>query len=452
MRSLNFYKLVTLLACIVLTASLVSAQKKMDRIEKERALMMLKNVHNAIEKNYYDAKFGGIDLDARFKLAEEKLKASDTLGQAFSVIAQAVIDLNDSHTWFSPPFRNAIVDYGWNMKMFGEKCFITKVKQKSDAESKGLKVGDEVLSVNGFRPARSEMWKVIYYYQQLNPQAKMALTVKSPKGEPHNLELLSKVTPLQKKIDLTNSFDINDAIREGDKVGELDRHIFKPIGGVVIWKMPNFAFDPSEVDGMIGSNIKDKQGLIVDLRNNPGGYVVTLERVVGFLFDHDVKIADLVGRKPMDPQEAKSQGKDSFKGKLVVLIDSNSGSAAEIFARLMQLEKRGTVIGDISAGAVMQSRYFSMDVGNDTLIQFGASITNADVIMSDGKSIEKVGVTPDEIVIPNGDDLEAQRDPALARALEVLGVKMTPKDAGSLYPPEKDVEKTTNLIIRLREF
>jgi len=296
------------------------------------------------------------------------------------------------------------------------------------------------------------MWKVIYYYQQLNPQAKMALTVKSPKGEPHNLELLSKVTPLQKKIDLTNSFDINDAIREGDKVGELDRHIFKPIGGVVIWKMPNFAFDPSEVDGMIGSNIKDKQGLIVDLRNNPGGYVVTLERVVGFLFDHDVKIADLVGRKPMDPQEAKSQGKDSFKGKLVVLIDSNSGSAAEIFARLMQLEKRGTVIGDISAAAVMQSRYFSMDVGNDTLIQFGASITNADVIMSDGKSIEKVGVTPDEIVIPNGDDLEAQRDPALARALEVLGVKMTPKDAGSLYPPEKDVEKTTNLIIRLREF
>jgi len=77
-----------------------------------------------------------------------------------------------------------------------------------------------------------------------------------------------------------------------------------------------------------------------------------------------------------------------------VLIDSKSASAAEIFARLVQLEKRGIVIGDQSAGAVMEARSFSHKVGTDSVIPYGTSMTDADVIMSDGKSIERVGVIP----------------------------------------------------------
>lgn len=443
-----FYLATVLVFCLCSFASYIPAQQKMDSIEKQRVMSMLKNVKNAIKDDYYDPNFGGMDIDARFAAAEEKLKRTETLSQAFAVIAQAVIDLNDSHTRFYPPARNAIVEYGWRMKVFGDRAFVTAVKEKSDAEQKGLKVGDEVLGMNGFRPNRNDMWKMIYYYQVLSPQTKLILDVKSPAGETRHLEIESKITQLKTIINLSDSIDFNEAAREGDKLANLKRHYFKEIGGTLIWKMSDFVFDPGEVAGLIGK-AAGKQTLILDLRGNPGGYVVTLEKLAGYFFDKDVKIADLKGRKKMDPQMAKSQGSNIFSGRVVVLVDSNSGSAAEIFARLMQIEKRGTVLGDVSAGAVMMSRGVGFDAGSATVVNYGMNLTRADVIMTDGKSLEHVGVKPDELIIPTGDDLANRRDPVLARALELAGQRIDASAAGQLFPVEKFIERKSNVAIRL---
>ena len=133
---------------------------------------------------------------------------------------------------------------------------------------------------------------------------------------------------------------------------------------------------------------------------------------------------------------AKKLGGARFEGNLVVLIDSKSASCSEVFARLVQLEKRGVVIGDRSAGAVMQSRYYGKEMGHDTLVLYGASITDADVIMADGKSLEHVGVTPDELIVPTAEDLAAGRDPVMARAAELLGFKLDPARAGKMFPVE----------------
>ncbi|HEX6279493.1 MAG TPA: S41 family peptidase [Pyrinomonadaceae bacterium] len=422
--------------------------QKMDRIARGQAVSMLDNVRKAIKADYYDPTFKGMDIDARFAQAEERLKAVDTLSQAFAVIAQAVIDLEDSHTTFYPPARNAIIEYGWRMKMFGDKAFITGVKEKSDADAKGLQIGDQVLKMNGFAPTRKDLWKMIYYYRVINPQTKIRLEIQKPDGTTATLDVEADVKQLKRVVNLWDSIDFNEAVREGSKLANADRHYFKTIGAIQIWKMPDFAFEPGEVGGRM-AEAKGKGTLILDLRGNPGGYVVTLEKLAGYFFDKETKIADLKGRKPFKPQIARSQGADVFTGKVIVLLDSGSGSAAEIFGRLMQIEKRGIVLGDVSAGAVMMSRGVGFDAGVNTMISYGMNLTRADVIMTDGKSIEHVGVVPDETVIPTGEDLAKGRDPVLARALTLAGVNVSPEDAGNYFPREKFIERSTNFAINL---
>jgi carboxyl-terminal processing protease len=183
---------------------------------------------------------------------------------------------------------------------------------------------------------------------------------------------------------------------------------------------------------------KDKEALVIDLRNNGGGRVDTLKRLTGWFLEQDVKIGDEKTRKETKEMIAKSKGKDYYKGKLVVLVDSESGSAAEIFAKVIQLQNRGKVLGDVSAGAVMESRYFPHQLGLDVVIFYGASVTIADLIMTDGKSLEKIGVVPDEKLLPTAQDIAEKRDPVLSRAVKSLGFEMSSEQAGALFAKQKE--------------
>ena len=409
-----------------------------DRFERERAQTMLSVLKNELKKNYYDPNFHGVDIEARFKQADEKLKQAASLNQAFGIIAQAFLDLNDSHTTFDPPSRAVEVEYGWLMKAVGDKCYVVAVKPGSDAAAKGLKPGDLVHAIDGFKPSRKELWKMEYYYYSLSPRPGMRVVVQSPGQEPRQLDIAAKVKQGKRVLNLSGAgnsdLDVNELRRESEDAYHRSSHRFQKFGGVVVWKMPYFG-SPEVIDRIMNEQVKGNSALILDLRGNPGGLVMTLERLASYFFDREVKIADLKGRKEMKPVLAKKRSAP-FTGKVVVLIDSKSGSCAELLARLMQLEKRAVVIGDQSAGKVMQSRYYGQQMGDTTVINYGASITNADFIMSDSKSLEHVGVTPDELIRPTAEDLAAHRDPVLARAAELLGIQLDPAKAGMMFPIE----------------
>lgn len=204
----------------------------------------------------------------------------------------------------------------------------------------------------------------------------------------------------------------------------------------MIWKMPDFEFEKEKVPDII-SKAKKFKTLVIDLRGNAGGYEETMLALVGGVSPKDVTLGELHRRKGAVPLVAKSRGADKvFGGQLVVLVDSRSASASELFARTVQLEKLGTVVGDRSAGAVMESRLFPFQIGADTVIFYAASITDADIVMSDGKSLEGVGVTPDKVMLPTGADLAAGRDPVLAYAASLAGVKLDAEKAGAMFPIE----------------
>ncbi|MBD0326967.1 MAG: hypothetical protein ICV68_11075, partial [Pyrinomonadaceae bacterium] len=314
-------------------------------------------------------------------------------------------------------------------------CYVVAVKPKSDAEAQGLKPGDEVVSIDGFKPTRQNLWKINYNYNLLRPQPGKRVVIRTPGGELRELALKAKVEKQPKQVNLTELFNELNEDREDEK--KLVRYV--ELGpDVLIWKLREFGLTESKVDEMM-KRARQRKALILDLRGNGGGYEVTLKRMVGYFFDKDVTIGDIVRRKETKPLKAKSRGDKAFKGQLVVLVDSESGSAAELFARVVQLEKRGTVIGDRSAGAVMRSVFrpgLLGDMSSGNMIPYGASITDSDIIMADGKGLEHIGVTPDEIILPTAADLAARRDPALARAAALVGTELTPEKAGTLFPLE----------------
>ena len=436
-RILSIARFVVAVCLIVLPAiaAVCFGQQPPSNFDKQRGQMMLKQIQEDLKKNYYDPEYHGMDLEARFKTADEKIKQAQSLGQIFGTIAQVLVELNDSHTYFLPPGFSAKTEYGWQMQIIGDKCFVTAVKPGSDAAAKGLTEGDEIYMLDGRGVVRENLWKIQYLYRALRPQPGMHVEIIKPTGQRQELDVMAKVRQEAKVKDVTGA-GIFDLIRESETENRLHRHRSVEFGDdLFIWKMPQFDLEATKVDDLVG-NFKKKKAVIIDLRGNGGGYEETLLRLIGNLSDHDVKLGDLKRRKETKPMVAKTVGKDFYKGKVIILIDSDSGSASELFARTMQLEKRATVIGDVSSGAVMRAREYPHEIGLDTVIFYGVSITDADIIMSDGKSLEHVGVTPDEIRLPTAADLAAKRDPVLAYAASLAGVKLEPEKAGTLFPLE----------------
>jgi C-terminal processing protease CtpA/Prc len=259
---------------------------------------MLKVIKDDLKKNYYDPSIRGMDIEARFKTADEKMKTADSIGQVFGIIAQVLLELDDSHTYFLPPGRSNRTDYGWRIQSIGSNCFVSAVKPGSDAEAKGLKVGDQILSMSGYQPSRENLTTIEYLFNTLRPQPGLSLVVKKPDGQQLQLDVMAKIKQGKLVKDLTSTMDYSDYMRESEDEDRLSRPRHVEVGDdLMIYKMPDFSINESAVDSMIGKARKYPL-LILDLRGNPGGYVKTLEWMMGYFTDkEDMKIADFKGRK-----------------------------------------------------------------------------------------------------------------------------------------------------------
>ena len=168
---------------------------------RESAESIWQAVASDVKSHYYDPKFHGLDWDALVAETKRKIDDSASYDMALLQIAATLDALNDSHTSFVPPraminYPNLFVmdwrslmmlskvrhEYGWEYEMVGEQGFVTHVRPGSDAEKKGLQVGDEILSINGYRPERATIQRANYVFNVLRPQPELKLEVKDPAG------------------------------------------------------------------------------------------------------------------------------------------------------------------------------------------------------------------------------------------------------------------------------
>lgn len=397
---------------------------------------MLKAVRKAVEKYYFDSEFGGVDMNSVFEKAESSMQQAQSAGHTFGIIAQALTALNDSHTFLIPPSRVSKVTYGWRMSMIGGRCLITGVKPKTDAENKGLKSGDEIVTIDGFRPTVDNLWKIKLSYYSLQPRTTVRLQLRNPEGVERAVEIAAAVKTGKQVIDLTGTnaeTEYWEMIRDSQSEASVDPHRTHTFGkDLIVYRMPDFSLEPAEIDSVMG-RLREYDRAVLDLRGNPGGAVSALERVGGYFLGKDVLLAERRGRKKEKPIVTQGAG-DPVTAKLVVLVDTESASAAEVFARAIQIEKRGIVIGDRTAGAVRQSSGYPLQVGQSRAVLFGVSVSNADLYMKDGKTLEHGGVVPDEICPNTPAGLAAGSDLTLSRAAALLGYQLSPEDAGKIFP------------------
>ena len=424
-----------LLLMLLVTFVLAAAQAKdMSNEERNQVEVMLSQVARDVPKHYYDPKLHGVDWQAKISQAREQIKQEKSLNLAMAHVAAALDSLNDSHTYLIPPSRPYTLDHGWTIQMIGDKCYVTRVRPNGDADTHGVKPGDQLVAINGYRIGRENLRKIEYAFNILRPLPELTVTLRDPQGAMRKAVLEATFRQRAHAQDLDANTMMKMWLDEEDWVREQRIRTVSYGDDLLIAKLPSFMFGQEDVDKLISAARKHK-ALILDLRQNPGGAVEMLNAMVGSLFDHDVKICDRVARDSAKATLAKSNH-HRFEGKLFVLIDSKSASAAELLARVVQLEKRGIVIGDRSSGMVMEARMYSYEAGIDMLMFYAAAITDANLIMTDGQSLEHVGVTPDEVAVASAADLASGRDPVLAHAAEMAGVKITPEDAGKIFPYE----------------
>lgn len=414
-----------------------SQQPQMSNIERGVAQDILKVVAGEIEKHYYDPKLHDIDWGAKVAETKQKIASATSFNMAMAHIAAMVDQLNDSHTFMLPPQHAYHFEPGFRYQMVGNQCFVTQVRPHSDADTKGLKPGDQILAINGYDVNREILRKMRYGYTVLRPQPVLRLALQAPSGAQREVQVAAEIWQEKRTRDITaeGGGDIFNIIREIENQQHLMRTRSLAVSEkLLVIRLPEFSLSPTQVRSLVG-DARKYPAVILDLRGNGGGAVSTLEYLVGGMFDHDVKLADRIGRKETKPAIAKTIH-NGFTGKLIVLVDSESASASEVFARLVQLEKRGLVFGDVSSGSVMESRHYLERMGADTVIFYGVSVTESNLVMADGNSLEHKGVTPDKVLLPSADDIATGRDPVLASAAEALGVTLPPEQAGKAFPYE----------------
>jgi len=319
--------------------------------------------------------------------------------------------------------------------MIGDACYIVDIKHGSDAEAKGLRVGDVIIGINRFAPRRKTLWVLLYYIYTLNPSTSIQVAVKGTDGRDKEVSLRARiVTPADRKLELKQRKELE---KQNPELRLKPYNCREINADLAACKLYSFLIEPEVIDKMM-KEISPYKKLILDLRGNGGGAVTTLLNMTGHFFDHDVKIGSEVRRQKKDERIAKKE-QPNFGGELTILVDSLSASASEVFARVIQIEKRGKVVGDVSAGAVMTAQSFAL--GEDRSgaswysysIYGGVEVTVGDLIMGDGQRLEGSGVIPDVLSLQTEKSLGEKSDPTLAHAASLFGAKLSPEEAGKFH-------------------
>jgi len=399
-RPPRIHLVLTLAAVLVLLggcATLPPVRVPVDTLPVAQQARARENLHvfnavwDLVHRRHYDPKLGGVDWNAAAAAHAPRVAAATDKTALYAELNAMLVPLHDSHTRALTPQQSderrqqVRARTGFSMTRIERHWVVSEVLPGSPAEAAGVRVGWLVLSRN---------------QQPLNEQ----ISFRAQNGE---------VVAWEFRDAEDRTVRLSAA---ASTLSTASRRIARELDGGAVY--PRFdEFDATD-RRWLGAELKKHRqapGVVIDLRWNPGGETFSLGISIGEFFDRPVDCGTFITRSGRRQVKNSWQlGSAEYRGRVVVLVDGGTGSAAEIFAAVLQDHGRATVVGRRTAGAVLASRFHGLPDGGEL------QLSREDYVAPKGRRIEGTGVEPDVNVPRRLADLRAGRDADLEAALRVL--------------------------------
>ncbi len=335
------------------------------------------------------------------KYIEEKPTPEEYL---YGAIRGAVAAAGDPYTSFFEPkdlesfktdLKGSFDGIGAEVGMKNNNIVIVAPLDDSPAKKAGILAGDFIVKVNG---EDTQGWTV----------EQAVSKIRGKKGTEVTLSIFR-----EGKLD---SFDVK-IIRDKIEIKSVKWET-KEISGkkVFVITVSRFGEDTKALFEKAVNEVLNQSvsGIIVDLRNNPGGYLQTSVDLASFWLDPGTKVVTEEKSKGANT-EYKSFGVPRIKNyKTVVLINGGSASASEILAGALQDLKKATLIGEKSFGKGSVQELIDLKDGA------AVKVTVARWVTPSGKNLNKEGLHPDVEVKLTEDDIKNSKDTQMEKALEII--------------------------------
>jgi carboxyl-terminal processing protease len=309
--------------------------------------------------------------------------------------------LGDEHTSYMDPqeytdanssLEGSYEGIGAYVDTGGDFLSITSPIPGSPAEKAGLKPGDKIIAIDG-----EDMTGI-------NPEL-VRRKVLGPAGT------IVKLTILREGLE--ESFDV-DITRDQITIESVESKMLE--NNIAYVKLNTFGDTTgrdleNQLKALMAQNPK---GLILDLRYNGGGYLQTAVEVASQFMSDGIVLYEQYGDGRKDSFDALPGGL-ATDVPMVVLINKGSASASEIVAGALQDSKRAQLVGETSYGKGSVQNWIPLQDN-----QGAVRVTTAKWLTPNGRTIHKIGLTPDVVVVLSDDDAKAKLDPQLDKAIEIL--------------------------------
>jgi carboxyl-terminal processing protease len=293
------------------------------------------------------------------------------------------------------------VGLGIELKADNGSLLLVRVINGSPAQKGGLRDGDRILAVDGHQ-TRDYSTDQAANLLQGEVGSLAELVVQSPGQSPRTVQIH----------------------RERVEVPSIDEaHIVDTAQGIGYLKLTCFQKTTSrDLDVALWNLHREgMRSLIMDLRGNPGGLLITAVEVADKFVERGV-IVSTRGRNAQEDFTYSAHEAGTWRVPLVVMIDQDSASAAEIFAGAMRDHRRATIVGVRSYGKGSVQGIFPLSFSNA-----GLRLTTAKFYSPKGYPYSGIGVEPDLAVhkvarpsgVPSSSLSGDSDDPALTAAIEV---------------------------------